>query len=243
MRRKRYEVIIILAITLVSVLVIMNDNISNCVAKTYSANLDFGEYLYVFSSKTMDSDGHIDWSYTGSNSYVGITVWILDDENFAIFQSIGAAYGYEQSDGSYYSDSGSFDIPNEDIWYIVFMHNDITVIFQSTSLSANVNFVQPGLETWLLAILIVIPIFIVTIIILAVVLIIRNNKQKQDLTMVYTTQTPLYQTQPQYQQPLPPPPPPLPISSSTIFCVKCGSVNDESSSFCSTCGTKLMRPE
>ena len=147
--------------------------------KDYSATLEYGEYFYATKGRTIGIGGFVDWSFTGDNAFVGIEVWIMDETNFLLFQAENpAAVGYEESDGSYISDSGSFDFPNDAIWYIIIMHNDGAAILETTTLDITVDFVGGGLVLGILLAIIIVPIVVVVVVItLVIVLILRKKKQ------------------------------------------------------------------
>jgi len=209
-------VFVIVAITVVG--------LSSAQGKDYSANLELLEYFSVGPSRTMDETGTIEWAFTGSNTAVGITVIIMDEENYLLFVADDpAALGYIVSDGSYYSHSGTFTIPELDKWYVVFMHLDVLVPLQTSTVNMTVNFIGGGLAIWLLIIIIVAPIVVVGgIITLIVVLLIRKKKQ------------PALPAQDYAAQPAEPTP-----QTDTVFCSKCGQANATGSTFCSKCGNAL----
>lgn len=119
-------------------------NIGLAQAKSYQVILSYGEYFYASSGRSIDETGSIDWSFSGSNAIIGIEVWVLDETNFALFQADSpSAVGYEQSDGSYYSDSGSWNVQEFGKWWIVFWHNQL--LGGSTTLTIEVDFISGGL--------------------------------------------------------------------------------------------------
>jgi len=170
----------LLAVIVISVLIAVTSfSLVKVAAKDYSATLEYGEYFYATKGKIIGIEGFVDWSFTGSNAYVGIEVWVMDETNFLLFHADNpAAVGYQESDGSYVSHSGSFDFPNDAIWYIIFMHNDITAMLQTTTVDISVDFVGGGLVLGILLVIIIAPIVVVAAVItLIIVLVLRKKKQ------------------------------------------------------------------
>lgn len=170
----------LLAAIVISCLIAITSLSFNKVAgRNYSATLGFGEYFYTSSDKLIGTEGFVDWSFSGSNSFVGIDVYIMDEFNFELFQvEWFFTKGYTVSDGSYYDDYGSFDFPKEDYWYIVFYHNDLTAMLQTTTLDITVDFNYGYLGLGILLAIIITPIILaVVIIILIVVLVVRRKKR------------------------------------------------------------------
>ncbi|MBK5115214.1 MAG: zinc ribbon domain-containing protein [Candidatus Heimdallarchaeota archaeon] len=207
--------------------------------KEYSRTLSYGEYFYV-SKDNMGEAASIQWSFAGSNSLVGIQVWVLDAVNFAIFQvNPLSASGYQLSDGSYYSHSGEFNIPSFDDWTIIFWHNQL--IGGSTTLTINVTFTGVGLVGWLLSIIIAAPILLV-IAAVVIVVVVLNRRKKQPVAPLPAVQPQVGQpptSAPPPQQPAPAPPPPV----DSVFCWNCGQPNKKPSTFCMKCGKDLTSPE
>lgn len=170
----------LLAIIVISCLIAISSLGFNKVAgSSYSATLDYGEYFYTSSNKLIGIEGFVDWSFIGSNSFVGIDVWIMRDFEFSAFHTFDLSFeGYLVSDGSYYDDYGSFDFPKEDIWYIVFLHDDLTAMLQTTTLDIRVDFDYGYFGLGILLLIIFLPIVLVAgIITLIVVLVIRKKRK------------------------------------------------------------------
>ena len=170
----------LLAIIVISCLIAITSLSFNKVAgKDYSATLGFGEYFYTSSDKLIGTEGFVDWSFIGSNSFLGIEVYIMDEFNFELFQAEWFfTEGYTVSDGSYYDDFGSFDFPHEDYWYIVFLHNDLTAMLQTTTLDITVDFVYGGFGLGLLLAIIITPIVVVAAVIILIVVLVVRKKRK-----------------------------------------------------------------
>jgi len=107
-------------------------------AKNYQTTLNYGEYYHIASRRNMSDTGSIFWSFTGTNNSTGIEVWIFDEGNFTEFQNNTIAFGYLESDGSHYIDSGTWDVLYNNKWYVVFIHNQL--LGGSTDLTIEVNF-------------------------------------------------------------------------------------------------------
>jgi len=100
--------------------------------------LDNGYYVYQYLSASGGDD--IDWSFSGSNTYVGITVYALDSDEYLNFEY---GYSYEPwilSDGSYYSDYGTFYVPYSDNWFFCFINWDPDM--ESTILDTNLDLIE-----------------------------------------------------------------------------------------------------
>jgi len=164
---------------IIGILAITIGSVSFAQGKDFNTNLAFGDYFSVYSGRTMDETGSIEWAFTGSNTAVGITVIIMDEENYLKFENDDiSAVGYIVSDGSYYSHSGTFAIPEIDSWYVVFLHVDLLAPLQTTDVDMTVNFIGGGLALAILIVIIVAPIVVVGgIIALVIVLVLKKKKQ------------------------------------------------------------------
>ena len=111
-------------------------------AKNYSTTLSYNEYYTVTSRFNLTENRIIEWSFTGSNNLTGIEVWILDEGNLTFYEDFGIALGYQESDGTHYIDSGTFNVPYNAKWNDLFIHNQIAG--NPTSLSIIVNFTSDG---------------------------------------------------------------------------------------------------
>lgn len=97
-----------------------------------SQSLNHDDYAEIHSY----ADQYIDWSFSTAPSQV-INVWALDSTQYLIFTSGFTAFGDLLSTSS--SDSGRYNVPNGNYWYIIFW-NDQTGS-QNTVVSFNANFV------------------------------------------------------------------------------------------------------
>ena len=91
----------------------------------FTTTLNYNQYFAIHTDGWEGNAGNIySWSFTGSNSYVGITVRVMDANNYSRFQNRIAYNYYIFSDGSKYIDSGEWTIPYTDTWYTVFINVD-----------------------------------------------------------------------------------------------------------------------
>ncbi len=114
----RYYILLSVIIIISTPFLFKKDN--SVKALTASDTLYFGDYHYFYWTTQKGPPQYVDWYFSGSNSYVGIEVWLLNDEGFADFQSLSSFSGYQLSDGGYYRADGVYDLPYEDYWYVVF---------------------------------------------------------------------------------------------------------------------------
>ena len=87
-----------------------------------TTTLDYNQYVSVYY--TTEYNDQIDWSFSGDNQYVGIIVYAMEEEEYLEFQSGGSPALYTLSSGDYVSDSGTFTVAYDDVWYIVFLNED-----------------------------------------------------------------------------------------------------------------------
>jgi len=200
-------------------------------AKTSSGTeyLVFSEYLAVGAE--VKEDAEIEWSFSGSNSYVGIIVMAMDHYNFLKFADGDlSAYAYFLSNGNYIVDYGTFLAKTDDTWHIIFWNFD--AVIESTTLTYEVKF--PGVSIGL-----IIGIVIGVIVVIAIIggVIYSSNKKKKASMMPAAAQPGIYQpyapAQPTEQQPYAPAQPAV----SAKVCSNCGALME--GSFCTSCGTKI----
>ncbi|MGC9781449.1 MAG: hypothetical protein HZR80_19560 [Candidatus Heimdallarchaeota archaeon] len=163
------------------ILIVSFGRINSVQGIEYRETLAFGEYFAVIPDRKISDKGSINWSFSGNNEYVDITVWILDGENYAIFQNGSySVVGYEVSDGTTYEDSGIWIPTFKEKWHIVFFHNDDD-IHMTTTLTINVIFDYGGLAVWLLTIIIALPssLAVIGLAVLVAFLITRKKKQSR----------------------------------------------------------------
>ncbi|MBN1329421.1 MAG: zinc ribbon domain-containing protein [Candidatus Heimdallarchaeota archaeon] len=240
---QRYSKKGILGIIITSIVLalFLTNNTPPVKAESYNFTLNYLYYYYFFSEGKMDTSGSIYWSFTTSN-YVVLEVWVLNDANYDIYATGGQATGYLVSDTVNYFDSGTFSIPYEDKWYILFINSDDTRM-SSTSVSVTVTFYGvKGTSNQSLIIGIVVAAVVITAI--AVPLSIASKKKKEQmvsqqasinqqsaitgqLTTTYSTVQPI-QTETVQSQPI-----------KMKYCGYCGNSNKPESRFCAYCGSDL----
>ncbi|MHA1775941.1 MAG: Loki-CTERM sorting domain-containing protein [Promethearchaeota archaeon] len=84
----------------------------------------YNSWRYTYFLDPLADGIMVDWEFTGSNTYVGITAMAMDDEQYWDFSNGYSYTYYSLSSGGYWSDSGRFTIPYEDVWYFVFWNYD-----------------------------------------------------------------------------------------------------------------------
>jgi len=206
-------------------------------AKQDTFTLSYGEYYAISSEEEIGRAGGIAWSFVGSNTNIGITVWVFDQDNFTKFSEGDPCLGFKVSDGSHYSAFGSYTPHKTDVWYVVFLHVDLDST-QITTVTADVTIITGGLVVGFLALIIGLPSLITVLgIILVVVLIFRKkNKQQQYPQNSSGINGPTSIVQPREQPSL------QSNATSDIFCGKCGIRSSSDSTFCGKCGSKLYKP-
>ncbi len=190
------------------------------------------------------ASNNIKWEFEGSNSYVGIIVLAMDDDEFANFKNKKVYTYYILSNGKYYADSGDFDVPYSDTWYILFFNVDSDR--QRTNLSYTVEFDPFPIETFF--------IIVIVIIIFGCVIgvVVKKNRARARTTTTQARERPEDQYPPQVQPPpqvpspvikppLPQPAPPKPVEPEEFICTYCGERTTGDAAFCPSCGAKLNR--
>lgn len=185
--------------------------------------LSFAEYLY-FWEECKEGDT-IEWEFQGSNSYVGIDVIAMTQNNFDKFELLMQFFYYELSNGQYYSDYGTFEVKSDDVWYIVFVNLDED--FMSTNLTYEVNFKHGG------PIGLIIGIIVGVIVVISVIgaIVIKTKKQKEVVPIpVMDPSSPdtMFQTQPTLSE--------INIYAKQKFCTNCGQSADPDAKYCINCG-------
>ena len=143
--------------------------------------VDYNHYVAVYGSA---GDGYrIYWEFSGSNSYVGITVYAMDSSNYADFRD-GYSYSYDElSDGSYYASSGNFYPSYTSTWYIVFINWDpdqqTTYLTYSGTTHSPVTNGGPNIGL-IITLAVVIP-AVVAIVIVVIVVTRKKAKRKAEL--------------------------------------------------------------
>ncbi|NHJ48584.1 MAG: hypothetical protein FK733_12435 [Asgard group archaeon] len=140
--------------------------------------LFYGEYFYLESDDTLSRWSSISWSFTKTNPSITITVVALSESNFQKFADGFIYFGHTLSDVSDDKRSGTFDIPDlqeESKWYIVFWHNDIDGILETTSVTGSIEVNGPLLT--LLSI--IIPVVLVVVIMLVIFILVNRSKRRR----------------------------------------------------------------
>ena len=184
------------------------------------SSLAYGEYAYFYS--TADDDDKIRWEFSGTNNYVGITVFALTDTEFVKFQNFQTFYRYILSNGSYYRSSGTFYPPSYDIWYVVFLNDDSSI--QITYLTYDINIVrgdEGSIESILYPILAVV---IIGGVIAAVLEISKKKKLKEEKEI--KGQKEKFTNINKFQ-------------GSIKYCSQCGSSQKINAVYCVKCGEKF----
>jgi len=137
-------------------------------------------YGYFLGAHAYASD-RIEWSFESSKSHIGITVLVMDYDNYNNYRNYGFATYSKESDGSLSSDSGSYKVPHGNEWYILFVNkdtdNEVTVV------SYSVIFDPSLITSQLTFVLIIGGVVIGSIIslVVAVVVIRRRHKKKRSV--------------------------------------------------------------
>ncbi|MFX1512200.1 MAG: Ser-Thr-rich GPI-anchored membrane family protein [Promethearchaeota archaeon] len=79
---------------------------------------------WVYYEYYLISGDIVHWNFTSDKNYIGITVLAMNFTEYTIFAGGDTVYPYWLSDGSYYSDSGSWTVPYADTWNILFWNRD-----------------------------------------------------------------------------------------------------------------------
>lgn len=191
------------------------------------ASIGYGDYTYFYAEA--DEEDRIDWEFSGSNNYVGITVYAMTDAEFSKFQNLLTFYAYTLSNGSYIRDSGTFKPRSHDIWYVVFLNIDSDI--QITYLTYDVDFIR-GKE-WYEILLGPIIAFIVIGSVLGVVIVLvkkaKTEKEAEKSKILAQDRISIESTDVKTQQ----------IHSDMKYCTKCGSLQKIEAIYCEKCGNKF----
>jgi len=145
---------------------------------SFEFSLDYNEYVTVYS--TSGSGDRLHWSFSGTNTFVGIIVQVLDSLNYARLQS-NDTYSFEElSDGSYYSDSGDYYPASSSTWYFLFINIDPDQ--QTTYLTYDLT-AYPA-EPDILLIVIIVSVVIAAIVAVIVVIILFRRKSKRKVELI-----------------------------------------------------------
>lgn len=235
MAKKTILILILVLITFIgfsifSFIPINSDNpdlqINDIKLKT-EASIGYGGYAYFYAEA--DEEDRIDWEFSGSNNYVGITVYAMTDAEFSKFQYLLTFYAYTLSNGSYIRDSGTFKPRSHDTWYVVFLNSDSDM--QTTYLTYDVDFIRGKLWYEIL----LGPIIVITVIgsVLGVVIVLvkkaKTEKEAEKSKILAQDRISIESTNVKTQQ----------IHSDIKYCTKCGSLQKIEAIYCEKCGNKF----
>jgi len=201
-------------------------------ANAYNVTLNYNQYAHV--SVTAGSGDEVNWDFSGSNHYVGIHVIAMTAADFDHFVYGGTYYYYTLSDGSYYSDQGTFKPDTSDTWYILFINVDSDKM--STSLTYNVNVYNP-MTTFFI-------ILVVVMVIAAIAGTVSQSRRRREQIATPAAQQQQIIIQQQVYAPPPAQPvqqaqPPQPAQPSHRYCLDCGAPIDPNAMYCESCGKQL----
>ncbi|MHA1371713.1 MAG: PKD domain-containing protein [Promethearchaeota archaeon] len=86
--------------------------------------VDYLQYGYSYTTGTARAGEKLVWEFNSTNPYVGLYVMAMDSSNYTNFISLTSFSAFELSNGSLIEDSGTFTIPYDSQWYVVFLNND-----------------------------------------------------------------------------------------------------------------------
>ncbi|KKN20503.1 hypothetical protein LCGC14_0934990 [marine sediment metagenome] len=187
---------------------------------SYEASLAYSEYIYFHF--IADENDIIRWEFSGTNSYVGVTVYAMTKLEFEKFQNLQIYYRYILSDGTNYRDSGVFHPLSNDDWYIMFYNDDSSV--QITYLTYDVEIDRGGDFNFGGIIAIVIIVLIVGALI-GVGISIKGKKKREEIHYNKVPTNP-NQIQPKHIENL-------------KYCSQCGSPQNLVTIYCVKCGNKF----
>ncbi len=205
---------------------IQTQNEPDQIHSSYEASLSYGAYGYF--TINADKGDKIHWEFSGTNSYVGITVYAMTDSEFYKFENYQTYYSYELSDGSNYRDSGTFTVTSYDTWYLVFLNIDssmqTTYLIYDFKVKRAVDFTP---------IIITIAIIMICSIISILIGITYRQKKKREVQPIYTSKQPQLSSKPKtITSPQP--------NNAIKFCALCGTPQQRDAIYCVKCGNKLV---
>ncbi|NHJ47564.1 MAG: hypothetical protein FK733_07240 [Asgard group archaeon] len=110
--------------------------------------LQYGGYIYFYWDVIYGPPAKVIWSFTSENSLVNIEVRLYDNDKFAAFQAAGSGFFYDVYSGVNSQASGVYELPKDDEWCVVFIHNDYSSRFSESSVTAKVDLSVYGLINW-----------------------------------------------------------------------------------------------
>ena len=164
------------------------------------------------------------WSFSCENESIGVKAELIDEENFFKYNANLSYDAILLSDGTQYSDSGSYQTKYTSSYYVVFSINEIHNITEpvgfdySASMWITLLFFVFGTPYVLLPL---------GIIILVITLVIIQSRKKAKRAI---------ETPGDYQ---------ITISTNgtivEIYCSQCGTKNYTTSNYCAKCGTRINK--
>ena len=144
--KKHYFILICIVILSLSILITCQNQLNIQNDDKCPSNLDYLENLRSSPSKGLNhddyaeihgyADQYVTWNFVTNPSQI-INVWALDAYQYSLWISGMSVSGYLLSTSS--SDSGTFNVPSGETWYIVFWNDEIGS--QYTIVTYNANFV------------------------------------------------------------------------------------------------------
>ena len=218
-----------------------------------SIDLDYGESL----GFQADVENNIVWEFKSSDD-VGITVFVLDEDNIKKYKDNEPFEADIESDGDKTEDSGEYEIADPGKYMIMFFNNDSSM--KTTTVDYKVTFDAPAGGAFFIYALFFVIIAIIAVVVVVVIIVVvrKQNKKKREMGARQLIYSPQMSPQPYGMQPPtqmgPYPPPqfqpvplpamaPVPAAPSTaggIFCPHCrAKISNPNAAFCSECGANL----
>jgi hypothetical protein len=197
-------------------------------------SLDYGYYLYSNNYVRY----RIRWSFESSNSQVGITVLVMNHDEYNKYKASQTASFYTLSDGTHTSDSGTFEVPAEDYWVIMLMNVDPD--HQQTYLTYEISIEQ--INPIPIIITVIIVVVVVAVIVTTVLLVVKKRKPKYMFNQSMSPSQPnTYNsyTQKSEEKGISNVSNPSESKWSWLFCPYCGEKNNIGAHYCVNCGKEL----
>ena len=234
MTRKKVFFLFLISIVIFNAFIMYHNNVKRIIIyqerkpqiqPSYESSLAYGEYVYFYANA--GEDDKFKWVFSGTNSYIGITVFAMTNTEFLKFQNLQTFYAYRLSNGSYYRASGIFYPPSSDTWYIVFLNVDPDN--QTTYLTYDVD-VDRGDDSLFESIFIpIITIIIIGSIIGGAIEISNKQKKKREAETLEKTE---HWLKPDII-------PPEQADYDIKYCSQCGSPQKMDAIYCVKCGNKF----
>lgn len=130
--------------TLFLVFIILITNIQFIQSTSYEDQvfLDYQESIVLDSNAYIDSRTDVIWSFSIDSLFYGLTVLAMSKAIYDLWNGVSLG-GTILSDGTLDLDSGVFNPSSLDIWYIVFLNNDVSSLGDTIRVDYSVNFNIP----------------------------------------------------------------------------------------------------